>query len=70
MSKVFGLDDDKLVSEVMVGCMLEVSHSKSSKCLNFDEFLDEKIHSQLENFQLEKTFMFQSLLLLMVIHKN
>ena len=70
MSRILGLDDDRLAFEVMVGCLLEVSQSKSSKCLIFDEFLVEKIHSQLENFHLEKTLKFQSLLLLMVIHKN
>ena len=58
MSQVLGLDDDRLVFEVMIGCLLEVSHSKSPKCLNFGEFLAEKIHSQLENFHLEKTFRF------------
>ena len=58
MSQVLGLDDNSLVSEVMIGCLLEESQSKSPKCLNFDEFLAEKIHSQLENFHLENTFKF------------
>ena len=70
MSRVLGLDDDRVVFEVTIGCLLKVSQSKSPKCLNFDEFLVEKIHSQLENFHLEKTFKFQSLLFLMVTHEN
>ena len=70
MSQVLGLDDDRLIFEVMIGRLLEVSQYKSPKFFNFDEFLAKKIHSQLENFHSEKTFKFQSLLLLMVIHKN
>ena len=45
MSRVVGLDDDRIVSKVMVGCLLEVSQSKIPKCLYFDEFLAKKIHS-------------------------
>ena len=45
MSRVSGLVDDRLVSEVMVGCLLEVTQSKIPKCLYFDEVLAEKIHS-------------------------
>ena len=58
MNQILGLDDDRLVFEVMAWCLLEVSQSKSSKCINFDEFLAEKIHFQLEKFHLERTFKF------------
>ena len=70
MSLVLSLDDDRLVSEVMIGCLLEVSQSKIPKCLNFDELMAEKIHSRLENFHLDKVFKFQSLSFLMVILEN
>ena len=36
MSRGLGLDDDKLVSEVMIGCLLEAIQCKSPKRLNFD----------------------------------
>ena len=68
--QVLGLDDDSLVSEVMIGYLVHASHSKNSKSLNLDEFLDEKIHSQLEKFHLEQNFIYQTLLLKMIVHEN
>ena len=65
-----GHDDDTMVDEVMIGCLLKSSNLISHKYLKFYEFLDEKIHSQLENFHIEKSFTYQTLLLLMVIHSN
>lgn len=47
-------------------CQLE----KQVQCINFDEFLAEKIHSQLMNLHTEKCLRYQTLLLLMVIYTN
>ena len=63
-------DDDTMVYEVMIGCLLKSSKLISYKYLKVDEFLAEKIHSQLENFHMEKSFKYLTLLLLMVIHSN
>ena len=54
----------------MIGCVFKESHLESNKCINFDEFLAEKIHSQVENFHMVKIFKYQTLLLHMVIHSN
>lgn len=71
MSQILGLNDDRLVSEVMLGFLVKFSQSEEQiKCLNFDEFLVEKIHSQLMNFDTEKCFKYQTLLLLLIIHAN
>ena len=47
LSQILGLDNDMLVIEVMIGTLCLVSQSKQDICLNFDEFLVEKIHCQL-----------------------
>ena len=55
----------------MVGVVCLVSQSKKEFALNFDQFLVERISSQLENFHTEgKVFNYQTMLLLMVITKN
>lgn len=71
MSHILGLDDDRLVSEVMLGFIIKFSQSEEQiKCLNFDEFLVDKIHSQLMIFHTEKCFRYQTMLLLLIIHAN
>ena len=46
LSQILGLDNDKLVIEVILGFLMKLSHSESkSKFLNFDEFLDRIIHA-------------------------
>ena len=48
-----------------------VSQSKEQLFLNYDEFLVERISSQLENFHSSgKIFRYQTLLMLFVINKN
>lgn len=59
-----------MVDEVMIGCLFKSNNLISHKYLKFDEFLAEKIHSQVENFHMERSFRYQKLLLLMVIHSN
>lgn len=46
LSQILGLDNDKLVIEVMLGFLMSLSQSElESKCLNFDKFLVEIIHT-------------------------
>ena len=46
MGHILGLDNDRLVSEVMLGFMVKFRQSEEQiKFINFDEFLVEKIHS-------------------------
>ena len=71
MSQILGLDDERPISEVILGFLVKFCKSEEQiKCINFDKFLVEKIHSQLMNFHTEKCFICQTLLLLMVIHPN
>ena len=71
LSQVLDLDSDKQVQEVMVSLSYKLSQSESvSQEINFDEFLVKSIHSQLMNFHMEKTFRYQILLLLIIIHQN
>lgn len=71
LSQILRLDSDKLVTKVMVGVVCLVSQSKKEFALNFDQFLVEKISSQLENFHTKgKVFNYQALLFIMVITEN
>ena len=71
MSQILGLYSDKLVIEVMVGTLFLVSQSKEQLCFNYDEFLVERINSQLDNFHNSgKVFRYQTLLMLIVINSN
>ena len=55
----------------MVGTLYIVSQSKEQHCFNYDEFLVERISSQLENFHSSgKVFRYQTLLMLSVINSN
>ena len=71
LSQILGLDGDKSVKEVMVGNLWLVSESKKEFCLKYDEFVVERISSQLDNFHsLGKIFTYQTLLMLIVINDN
>ena len=47
MSQILGLDSDQIVTEVMVGTLYLVSQSKEQHSFNYDEFIVERITSQL-----------------------
>ena len=71
MSKILGPDNDQLVTEVMVGTLYLVSQSKEKHFSKYDEFLVERITSQLDNFHnFGKIFRYQTLLMLIVINSN
>lgn len=66
-----GLEDDKTVTEIMVGIVYLVSQSAKEFNLSFDQYLVERIAYQLENFQSDgKTFNYQTLIMLMIITEN
>ena len=48
LSQILGHDDDTMVDEIMIGCLFKSSKLICHKYLKFDEFLAQKIHSQLE----------------------
>ena len=48
LGQILGHNDDTMVDEVMIGCLLKSSKLISHKYLEFDEFLANKVHSQLE----------------------
>ena len=54
VSQVLGLDDDKHVSEVILGFLLSIGstdhESNLVRCFNLDEFLAEAIHTELVEF--------------------
>ena len=69
LSQIIGLDSEKLVTEVMVGSLCLVSQSMENFCLKYDDFLVERISSQVENFHSSgKIFIYQTLLMLIVIN--
>ena len=71
LSQILGLDSDRYVTEVMVGTICLVSQSRKEFASNFDEYLVERISSQLKNFHSDgKVFNYQTLLLLIVITEN
>ena len=71
LSQILGLDSDRYVTEVMVVTVCLVSQSRKEFSLDFDEFLVERISSQLNNFHSDgKSFNYQTMLLLMVITEN
>ena len=71
LSQILGLDSDRLVTKVLIGTLYLVSQSKNEVCLNYDEFLVEKITSQLDNFHSSgKIFRYQTLLMMIVINRN
>jgi hypothetical protein len=71
LSQILGLQDDKLVTEIMVGTVCLVSQSTKEFSLSFDQYLVENISYQLEHFNYDgKVFDYQTLLMLMVITEN
>ena len=71
LSQILGLEDDKSVTEIMVGIVCLVSQSTEEFILSFDQYLVERISYQLEHFHSDgKTFNCQTLLMLMIITEN
>ena len=71
LCQILGLENDKFVTEVMVGIVCLVSQSVKEFALNFDQYLVNMISYQLEHFHSDgKTFSYQTLLLLMVITED
>ena len=71
VSQILGLEDDKIVTEIMVGIVCLVSQSTKEVSLSFDQYLVERIVYQLEHFQSDgKVFNYQTLLMLMIIIEN
>lgn len=71
--QILGYDDDKLGDEVMIGFLLKSNQLQSlpqPKFLVLDQFLVDKIHSQLENLQLMKHFKYQTVLFHIFIYTN
>ena len=50
LRQILCLDSDQFVTEFMIGTLYLVSQSKEQHCFKYDEFLVERITSQLENF--------------------
>lgn len=62
-NQILGLDSGNFLSEVMSRFLVHLSQFVSvSKCLNFVEFLDDKIHSQLVSIHMFNHFRFQTYL--------
>ena len=71
LSQILGLDNEKHVQEVLVNLVYKVSQYESTnQDIIFDEFLDESIHSWLMNFHMDRYFIYQTLLLLIIVHQN
>lgn len=50
LCQILGLEDDKTVTEIMVGIVCLISQSAKDVTLNFDQYLAKKIVHQLEHF--------------------
>ena len=71
LSQILGSDSDQLVTKVMVGTLILVSQSTKPRIFRYEEFLVERITSQLDNFNNSgKVFRYQTLLILIVINNN
>ena len=71
LSQILGLENDKSVTEVMVGTIYLVSQYVKEFNLRFDQYLVERISYQLEHFHSDgKTSSYKTLLMLMVITEN
>ena len=68
LSKILGLDSDIMVSEVMLGILLNLSQSEEG--IKFDEFLAREINYQLEKFHLDKHFIYQVYLFSIIVSSN
>ena len=55
LNQILGYDDEKSVSEVMIGFLLKSNllepETSQVYCFGFDEFLDTAIHFQLADFR-------------------
>ena len=71
LSQILGLQDEKLVTEIMVGNVCLVNQSTKEFNLSFDQYLVDKISYQLDHFNSDgKVFNYQTLLMMMVITEN
>ena len=71
LSQILGLENDKSITEVMVGTIYLVSQFVKKFNLSFDQYLVERISYQLEHFHSNgKTFSYETLLMLMIITDN
>ena len=71
LSQILGSDSDQLVTKVMVGTLYLVSQSQEPRILRYEEFLVNRITSQLENFNNSgKIFKYHTLLILIIINNN
>jgi hypothetical protein len=70
LSQILGLDNDKLVVEVMLGIMLIFFQSGQSVRFSFDEFIAENIHQHMVNFISLRHFKYYSHLLRMFLGSN
>ena len=71
LSQILGLDSDQSITKVMIGTLYLVSQSKEQNGFKYEEFLVERITSQLEkNHNSSKIFRYQTLLMLIVINSN
>jgi hypothetical protein len=71
LSQIIGLNSNQFVTKVMIGTLYLVSQSKEQNSFRYEEFLVERITSQLENFHSSgKIFRYQTLLMLIVVNNN
>ena len=71
LSQILVIEDDKTITNIMVGIVCLVSQSAKDFNLSFDQYLVEMTAYQLEYFQSDgKTFNYQTLLILMIITEN
>jgi hypothetical protein len=70
LSQILGLDNDKLVVEVMLGILLIFFQSGQSVRVSFDEFIAENLHQQLVNFSSLRHFRYYSHMLRMFLGSN
>lgn len=71
VSQILGLENDRSVTEVMVGIVCLVNQSVKEFALSFDQYIVDRISYQLEHFNSDgKAFNYQTLLMLLVITEN
>ena len=74
LSQLLGYDDDKSLTEVMIGFLLKTNllepETNQVCCFGFDEFLATAVHFQLAYFLKLRHFRYQSYLLNMFLCSN
>jgi hypothetical protein len=72
LSQVLGLDNEKYLVDVMLGFLLKFFKSEFglSFYINFDQFLDDNIHTQLANFLYMRHFKYYTYLLIIFLETN